>query len=170
MFFFGKGKSEAPRPPRKRPVVQKRSSYRANVEFPVRYTVAGSFKRSAKANDLSAGGLKLIATEELPVGTLLDFYFTLPSVVLDALATEEEAIEASPFKNRVVKKLNKPRPFDEMRVVGKIVSFSNKQRQLSYGIAFVDIEPFNREEIQRFIHAAQLYAIRLKKQQEAKGL
>ena len=163
MFLFGKSKSQAPR--KKEP--QKRGAYRANVEFPVRYSVAGSFKRSAKANDLSTGGMKLVATEELPVGTLLDFMFTLPSAVLDVLATKETVNDPSPFGSRVVQKVNKPRPFDEMRVVGKIVSLNNKNRTLAYGIAFVQIEPFVSEEIGRFIHAAQLYAIRLKREQDA---
>jgi hypothetical protein len=167
VFLFGKNKNNAPR--KKEP--QKRNAYRANVEFPVRYTVANSFKRGAKANDLSTGGMKLVATEELPVGTLLDFTFTLPSAVLSVLTTKETVMEPSPFGRppRAVEKITAPRPFDEMRVVGKVVSLSTKNRTLAYGIAFTDIEPFVREEIGRFIHAAQLYAIRIKREQDAKN-
>ena len=143
---------------------QKRSSYRAPVEFPVSYAISSRHgRKNGVAGDLSVGGMRLIADEAIAVEQIVEFYFTLPSGYLKVLETTREVVEASPFGSRRVKRTVTPKPFEQMYVRGKVVKVLGELRQHTvHGIAFVDLDPFVREEIGRFIHAVQLYKLRMK--------
>lgn len=139
----------------------KRSAYRAKVSFEVFYTLPGRpGKRPAKANDLSLGGLRLIADEKLPEGTLVDFSFKLPERVLKVYENERKQVEVSPFGERTVVKKTVVRPFEEIRLRGRVVKVLKEYPKVEVGIAFVDPHPFMVSELSRFIHAVQLAQIR----------
>jgi len=142
---------------------QKRGLYRAHVRFALTYAVVGrAGSRSAMAVDLSGGGLRMTSDEDLVLGTLVDLSFTLPDSVLDALKTEKEEIEVTPFGDRPKKTVVPAKPFEPMRVRAKtIVTFFNVNAAcFEYGLSFHDIDPRVQEEIQRWIHGWQLLHIR----------
>jgi c-di-GMP-binding flagellar brake protein YcgR len=145
---------------------QKRSSYRAPVEFPVAYAVTNRpGRKNGTAGDLSTGGMRLIADEAIAVEQIVDFWFTLPGAYLKVLETTREVVESSPFGQRRVKRSVTPKPFEQMYVRGKVVKVLGVVRAHTiHGIAFVDLDPFVREEIGRFIHAVQLYHLRMKRE------
>jgi c-di-GMP-binding flagellar brake protein YcgR len=53
------------------------------------------------------------------------------------------------------------RPFEEMSVRGRVVTrFQPVRDREVYGVAFIEIDGYQREEIARFTHAVQLSKIR----------
>jgi c-di-GMP-binding flagellar brake protein YcgR len=140
---------------------QRRTSLRTMVPFPVRYRRASYSACSGEASDISAGGLRLLCADELPNGTEVEMRFTLPVRVLDAYPKADERLEITPFGHRRVRIPDNRRPFDEMIVRGRVCSIHEPQNgRKVYGVAFVDIDGYQREEIARFTHAVQLSRIR----------
>ena len=88
---------------------QKRQSYRATIEFPIVYIVDGrEGTRTASANDLSVGGLRLLGDEDFTKETLIDFRFTLPNAEIANVQIEKEITERTAFgerKRRITRKL-----------------------------------------------------------------
>jgi c-di-GMP-binding flagellar brake protein YcgR len=157
VFSFGK------KPGRTRVVDQKRTAYRASVEFPVLYTVDGrAGTRGASANDLSAGGLRLMGDEDLINGSVVNFRFTLPNDMVRSVQVEKEIEEKTPFGTRKRKIMVPPAPFDAMVIRSKVViAFLNvKRRKFAHGVQFLEIDDRSREEIQRFIHIWQIRQLR----------
>jgi len=139
----------------------KRSAYRATVEFEIFYTVPGRFgKHPGTGSDLSLGGMRLETTEKMPEGTLIDFVFTLPNQYLKVYEGEHEETEISPFGARKVVKKSNVKPFEEMRMRGRVVKVLKEGAKVQHGIAFVDPHPFVVSELARFIHAVQLTRLR----------
>ena len=142
---------------------QKRQAYRASFEFPIVYVVEGRpGTRTAIANDLSAGGLRLVGDEDFPNDTIVDFRFTLPNDQIRGIEIEKVVEE---FKRgvRTKKRIMVPvEPFGEMKIRGKIViTFLNVRRhKFAHGVQFVDLDEKTSEEIQRFIHVWQIRMLR----------
>jgi len=142
---------------------QQRRDYRASVEFPMLYVVEGrAGMRTAVANDLSAGGLRLVGDEDLDNDALIDLRFTLPNDLIRGVQIEKEVVETT--KNGKVKRkiMVPPEPFREMNIHGKVVIafFNVRRRKFTHGVQFVDIEDRTREEVQRFIHVWQIRLLR----------
>lgn len=141
--------------------MQRRSSVRTNASFPIRYRVGDRIFVVAEANDVSTGGLRLICGETLPTGSELELEFTLPSNVLDVYPKAAERTEISPFGPRRVRLPDNRRPFEEMALRGRVVArFEPINGREIYGLQFIDIDGYQREEIARFTHAAQLLKLR----------
>ena len=165
MFSFFRKRDGAAKSPFRRAVVteQKRAAYRASVEFPVLYTVEGrSGTRTAVANDLSAGGLRLVGDEDFPNDSVIDFRFELPNDQLHGIELEKEVEE---FRRgvRVKKRIMVPvEPFHAMTLRGKtVITFLNvRRRKFAHGVQFLDLSEPTREEIQRFIHVWQIKQLR----------
>lgn len=142
---------------------QKRQDYRASFEFPVLYVVEGrAGTRTAVANDLSAGGLRLVGDEDFPDNTIVDFRFTLPNEQIRGIEIEkvvEEFKRGVRTKKRVMVPVD---PFHEMAIRGKtVITFLNlRRRKFAHGVQFVDLDEKTREEIQRFIHVWQIRMLR----------
>jgi len=118
--------------------------------------------RTALANDLSAGGLRLVGDEDLPNDTLLSVRFTLPNELVRGVQLEREIVETT-ARGKVKRKIMvPPEPFREMIVHGKIVIafYSPRRRKFAHGVQFIDIDERTREEIQRFIHVWQIRLLR----------
>ena len=164
MFNFGGARKpavkKAPPPP---PGGQKRGSFRASVEFAMLYTLSGRpGSRSAQGDDLSAGGLRLIGDEDLPNGSEVVFRFTLPNERISSLRIEKEIEESTSLGPRKKKIMVPPPAFKEMTIKGKVViTFLNvRRRKFMQGIQFLALDPRVVEEIQRFVHLAQLRELR----------
>jgi c-di-GMP-binding flagellar brake protein YcgR len=168
VFFFNKKKRHEPKPVRP-PIPstgQKRSAFRMPVGFDVHYTLDGRRgRRSAYANDLSAGGLRLSCDEDFLKGSAVLVQFLLPDDFLAEMTVEREVYEQSPFGMRPETVRVKPPPFPPMTMRAKVMAsfFSVEQRRFAHGIAFVDIEPKMQEELQRFIHLWQLHHLRTRR-------
>ena len=162
MFLFGK--KSGPKPPRPATISdQKRQAYRASVEFPILYVVEGrSGTRTAVANDLSAGGIRLVGDEDFTNDTIVDFRFTLPNELIRGVEIEKVVEE---FKRGVRTKkriMVPPDPFHEMIIRGKtVITFLNvRRRKFAHGVQFIDLDERTREEIQRYIQMWQLRQLR----------
>ncbi len=149
---------------------QKRQSYRASIEFPIVYIVDGrDGTRSASANDLSVGGLRLLGDEDFTKETLIDFRFTLPTSAVENVMIEREITERSPFGERTRRVKTAPTPFEPLDIAGKIViAFYNlAARRFVHGVRFMHLPKRTEEEIQRFIHLYQLKQLRERAEREA---
>jgi c-di-GMP-binding flagellar brake protein YcgR len=145
------------------PPNQKRQSYRAAIEFPVVYVVDGRpGARTAGANDLSVGGLRLLGDEDFTRETIIDFRFTLPTLAVNDVYVEREVTQRSPLGAKTRRVLVPPTPFEPLTVSGKIViAFYNARTQrFAHGVRFLSIPQRMEDEIQRFIHLYQLKALR----------
>lgn len=140
---------------------QRRTALRATVSFPIRYRFEGRATATGEASDISMGGLRLASAQPLPIGSVLELRFTLPDHVLSVYPPPSERVEISPFGPRKVRIPDNRRPFEEMSVRGRVVShFGRTKIGELYGVQFTDIDGYQREEIARFAHAAQLSKLR----------
>jgi PilZ domain-containing protein len=136
------------------------------VEFDVYYTLDGRRgRRTAKANDLSAGGLRLSTDEDFLKDSVLLLEFQLPDEFLANMVVEKEVYEQSPFGLRPETIKVQPPGFAPMRVKAKVLaSFLNlEHRKFAYGMSFVDIDMHTQEELQRFIHLWQINYLRTRR-------
>lgn len=168
VFFFKKNKRKVDS--RLRTAVpsseQKRSAFRMPVEFDVYYTLQGRRgRRSAKANDLSAGGLRLTVDEDFIKDSVLLLDFRLPDDFLASMVVEKEVYEQSPFGLRPETVKVQPPGFAPMSVHAKVLAsfFSMESRKFAHGLAFIDIDTHTQEELQRFIHLWQLNYLRTRR-------
>jgi c-di-GMP-binding flagellar brake protein YcgR len=144
------------------PSKQRRGSVRTMVGFPVRYRLAGRPALEAEANDLSTGGLRLISSEKIDLGSTIELRFTLPSTMLWVYPHPEERTEITPFGPRQIRIPDNRRPFEEMTIAGRVVSrFAPTRGREVYGVQFTDIDGYQREEVARFTHAVQLAKLRM---------
>jgi hypothetical protein len=166
MFLFGRKKAEKKGPVRAQPsAAQKRSSFRMPVQFDVMYTLQGrTGRRFGRANDLSAGGLRLSTDEDILRDSVLELDFRLPDEFLEGLTIEKEVFEQTPFGLRPETVKTTPPPFEPMRMHAIVLStfYVPATKQLAHGMKFVDIEAEQKEELTRFIHLWQLHQIRLR--------
>jgi hypothetical protein len=136
------------------------------VEFDVFYTLEGRRgRRTAKANDLSAGGLRLSCDEDFLKESVLLLEFQLPDEFLDSMVVEKEVYEQSPFGLRPETIKVKPPGFSAMRVHAKILAsfFNLDGNKFAHGMAFLGLDNRTQEELQRFIHLWQLNYIRTRR-------
>lgn len=166
VFFFKKKKKPEVRLRQATPTTQKRSAFRMPVEFDVYYTLEGRRgRRSAKANDLSAGGLRLSCDEDFLKESVLLLDFQLPDEFLASMVVEKEVYEQSPFGLRPETIKVQPPGFTPMRVRAKVLAtfFSMDNSKFAHGMAFMDIDTRTEEELQRFIHLWQLNYLRTRR-------
>lgn len=133
------------------------------VEFPVLFALRGRIgRRNAVANDLSAGGLRMLCDEDFINKSVLELDFDLPDDFLAEMTVEKEVYEQTPFGLRPDTIKSQPPPFLAMRMNAEVLStfYVPGTKQLAHGLRFVDIDPPMQEELQRFIHLWQLHHLR----------
>ncbi|HKE37640.1 MAG TPA: PilZ domain-containing protein [Candidatus Baltobacteraceae bacterium] len=163
--FFGKKKKAAPKAVA-RPTGgtgQKRSAFRMPVEFEVSYTLDGRpGRRRARANDLSAGGLRLSSDEDLVRGSRLALEFHLPGDFLTEMTIEKEVFEQTPFGLRPQTVKVQPPGFKPIHMRATILMpfFDRVEKKFAYGMKFAGAETEMQEELQRFIHLWQIHYLR----------
>ena len=142
---------------------ERRGSYRALSAFAVMYRPEGSNLNwtEGRVGDISSTGIRMHTKEKLAIGTAVDVRFTLPSSVLEVYPEETIAIDLS---GNTPKRAGRPdlrRPFEEMALKARVVTkFAPVRDHEVFGVAFLEIDGFQREEIARFTHAIQLSKIR----------
>lgn len=141
----------------------RRTAYRANVEFPLEVTYVDRPEKPipVTASDISAGGLRISSQREFAANDEIVVRFRLPGHVLRVYPEKiEDEIVMTPFGPRR-RSRNQRRPFEEMRIRSRIASrLADVDGMPAYGVAFVEVEAYTREEIARFIHAVQLGELR----------
>jgi c-di-GMP-binding flagellar brake protein YcgR len=144
----------------------KRQGYRAAVVFPVSAKVPNKEGRiipvRAEAVDLSIGGMLVAMVGDYEENVEIEISFTMPVGAVDMGGEEKEVSEQTPFGERRVKKLVPVRPFDPISCKAKVVKKTGSARNgvPTFGIGFVDLSGFLKEEIARFVHAHQLSQLR----------
>ena len=135
------------------------------VQFDVFYALKGrNGRRFAKANDLSAGGLRLICDEDMLKHSHLELDFRLPDDFLEGLIVEKEVFEQTPFGLRPTKIKEQAPGFEPMTLKAQLLStfYDTNKRQLAHGIKFEDVPEEIKEELARFVHLWQMHQIRLR--------
>ncbi|MBV8283326.1 MAG: PilZ domain-containing protein [Candidatus Eremiobacteraeota bacterium] len=165
--FLGFGKRKKPAPKSMvRPQAgtgQKRSAFRMPVEFEVTYALDGRpGRRRARANDLSAGGLRLATDEDLVRGSTLELEFQLPDDFLAEMTIEKEVYEQTPFGLRPETVKVQPPSFKPMRMNAVVLMpfFDRIEKKFAYGTRFSGTQEETQEELQRFIHLWQIHYLR----------
>ena len=77
--------------------------------------------RTALANDLSAGGLRLIGDEDLANEATIELRFTLPNDLISSVTVEKEIVQTTPRGRTTEEDQVPPEPFAEMSVRAKVV-------------------------------------------------
>jgi c-di-GMP-binding flagellar brake protein YcgR len=171
--IFGFGKKKAPAAPKTQPrrakagaEQQKRSAFRMPVEFDVIYSLEGrAGRRTARANDLSAGGLRLATDEDLVRGSVLEVDFRLPDGFLAEMTIEKEVYEQTPFGLRPQTVRVQPPGFAPMHMRATVLMpfFDPSEKKFAYGMKFVNTPEDVQEELQRFIHLWQIHYLRTRR-------
>jgi hypothetical protein len=140
----------------------RRGAYRALTSFPVAFRRENETSFSeGRVGDLSSTGIRMNCETTLAIGTLLDIRFTLPSSILDAYPEETIAIDLSGSVPRRAGRPDMRRPFEEIALRARVVTrFQPVRGREVYGVAFLEIDGYCREEIARFTHALQLSKMR----------
>ena len=136
------------------------------VEFEVLYTLAErKGRRCALANDLSAGGLRLVTDEDLLKGSLLTLDIQLPADFLAEMNVEKEVFKQTPFGLRPETVREQPPGFEPMRLQSKALApfYDIALKKFAYGVAFIETPNAVQEELQRFIHLWQLNFLRTRR-------
>ena len=173
MFNFRKSGGGDDSAPAANRANQKRQSYRATIEFPIVYIVDGrEGTRTASANDLSVGGLRLLGDEDFTKETVIDFRIKLPNDEISDVLIEKEVVERSAFGDKKKRVKSPPTPFEELDIAGKIViAFYNLDtKRFAHGVRFLHLAQRTEDEIQRFIHLYQLKQLRERAEREAPEL
>ena len=145
-------------PPRENVSANRRQSERAGAQFPVALVFEEQhLVLDATATEVSAGGLRVSCAQPfLHAGDLPIVRFRLPD---DALRASPESgtqrLLMTPY-GLVRRESNERRPFEEISVRSRVASRLNDAAgNPAYGISFVEIDPYTREEISRYMHARE---------------
>lgn len=133
-----------------------RKQLRLEAEFPMQYRTAKEGFKSAKAANISTGGLLLTCSDALVEGMYIEMHFTLPSGVLEVYPEETAVLDLrNPLKRRIVpSKLR--RPFEDMVIHGRIAFHEvHGNGVYSYGVTFCSLDRSDREEIARYVDAVR---------------
>jgi len=142
---------------------ERRGSYRALTAFPVHFRRESDQWGEGRVGDISSTGIRMNCGELIAIGTLLDMKLTLPSSVLDVYPEETAVLDVSQpnAPRRIGGRPDMRRPFGEMAIRGRVVTrFQPVRDREVYGVAFLEIDGYQREEIARFTHAIQLSKMR----------
>jgi len=142
---------------------ERRGSYRALTAFSVHFRRDGDQWSEGKVGDISSTGIRMNCGELVAIGTLLDMKLTLPSSVLDVYPEETAVLDISQpnAPRRIGGRPDMRRAFGEMAIRGRVVTrFQPVRDREVYGVAFLEIDGYQREEIARFTHAIQLSKMR----------
>ncbi len=129
------------------------------VEFDVCYKLERrEGTRRAKTTNLSVGGLRLCCDEELVDGSILYIQFKLPDEFVATMTVEEKLYDQGPFGLRPESIRVQPRRFAPMDAHAKVLthSFDADQHKFAHSMAFLQIDPSTRSELERFTHLWQL--------------
>lgn len=142
----------------------RRASYRVAWSFPVEFKIGGiPGTHRATAADVSAGGMLLATDIVLRREWQLELQFTLPESVLEVLV-KHEPITTSQFRKQYPDraKAAREKAFAPMVLSAEATPGIQQARgRYLHGVKFKDVDVLVRDELLRFVHAAQLSKRRL---------
>lgn len=139
------------------------TGYRVPNEFPIVFRAEGSTAgaKTAQALDVTGNALRIRCDQPLRINQVLALQFHLPEAVLDVHKGKDDELVVGPHGYRRVPRKYLRRPFEELRLRGRVVAtVKDSHRRDSYEIELLDVAGLAREEIARYIHAAQLARIK----------
>lgn len=149
----------APKNAKARKPEANRSAFRVAWTFPLEFKIKGiPGTQRATSIDISAGGMQIATDMILRREWQLELAFTLPEKVLEVLS-QSENISTSVFGSRYGEqtKVTKQKPFPPMTIKAESTPGIQQSRgRYLHGVKFKDVDPLVREELLRFVHAAQL--------------
>lgn len=139
---------------------------RVERKFPIGFVPYGArLPQPGIAHDISRGGMRIVVDRVLPEERSVELRFTLPSDVLDVLTRKEQSRNTSIFGREITVKEVKAKPFEEIRVHAKILpGWHEIKGMYHYSVAFLRARPQVLEEVERFLHAAQLTEMKTKRE------
>jgi hypothetical protein len=139
------------------------TGYRVPNDFAVTYR--GDDPRiaakTAHASDVTGNALRLRPGEPLRANQIISLQFRLPDIVLAVHEGKDDEMVVGPHGYRRVPRKHLRRPFEELRLRGRIVRAVKDSRQRdAYEVELLEVSGLAREEIARYIHASQLASLR----------
>jgi hypothetical protein len=135
------------------------TGYRVPHDFDVQYRIDDprAMLRPGQACDVMGNGLRFRCEQPLRTGEQLILHFSLPEHVLQVHKGKDDDLVVGPFGYRRVPLKYMRRPFAQLRLKARIVGTTkDSKRRDSYDVEFLDADGLAREELARYIHAAQL--------------
>ena len=147
----------------KKTAAQARGAFRVAWPFQMTFKIPGiPGVHRATSLDISAGGMRIATDMILRREWVLEVTFTMPAQVLEVLEHSEPAATSLFGRTSEQKKVIKQRPFAPITVHCNVVPGVQESRgRYVQGISFKDADHLMKEEITRFVHAAQLSKRRL---------
>jgi|SRR5579884_143474 len=139
------------------------TGFRVPDEFELTYRIDDPrvTPKRAQACDVMGNGLRLRCDETLKVNQQLVLQFRLPEHVLNVHKGKDDDLVIGPFGYRRVPLKYMRRPFAELRLKARVTAVAkDSKRRDCYDVEFVDADGMAREELARYIHAAQLAQIK----------
>lgn len=135
------------------------TGFRVPEDFAVNYRVddprVGA--RAATACDVTGNMLRVRCDETLRQGQALALTFRLPDAVLSVHKGNDDDLVVGPFGYRRVPRRYLRRPFEELKLRARVLGIvRDSHRREAYEIELLDVDGLAREELARYIHAAQL--------------
>jgi c-di-GMP-binding flagellar brake protein YcgR len=130
-------------------IQEQRAHRRIELNMPVRYSVVdAAIALEATAIDVSTGGMRIITEQVLRQEWIVTIRFTLPSDVLRAVHHLKGAQRSTA-------------PFQELRMEARALPGIKQSRgKYIQSLTWVNPDPQSTNEIDRFVQAAQLAALR----------
>ncbi|MBV8601970.1 MAG: PilZ domain-containing protein [Candidatus Eremiobacteraeota bacterium] len=143
----------------------KRQAYRVVANFPVavRANKRGRWASlRGEARDISVGGMLLMLAGDVDEGCDLELAFSLPESH-ETQVEAKEVLEITPFGERRIKKGAATRPYERIHARARVVKRIGNTRSGAplFGVTFVELPTFLKEEVARFIHEHQLRTLRV---------
>lgn len=135
------------------------TGYRVPHDFELQYRVDDprATLKPAQACDVMGNGLRLRCEQRLRTGDQLIVQFTLPEHVLQVHKGKDDDLVVGPFGYRRVPLKYMRRAFAQLRLKARVLAEAkDSKRRDAYEIEFLDADGLAREELARYIHAAQL--------------
>lgn len=135
------------------------TGYRVPADFPLSFKIddprVGA--KSGHGCDLSGNMLRLRTSEALRQGQNVALTFRLPDGVLGVHQGKDDELVTGPFGYRRVPRKYLRRPFEELRLRARVLgAVTDSQHRQAFELELLDVDGLAREEIARYIHAAQL--------------
>lgn len=114
----------------------------------------------AQASDVTGNALRLRCGETMRTQQVIQLHLRLPDRVLDVHKGKDDEMVVGPHGYRRVPRKYLRRPFEELKLRARILGRTkDSQNRDAYEVELLDVSGLAREELARYIHAAQLASL-----------
>jgi hypothetical protein len=133
-----------------------RAKLRQAAEFSLSYRTPKEGFKTARAANVSTGGLLITCGDVLVEGMTIELMFTLPSEVLEVFPEETTVLDLRNLLKRRTVPSKLRRPFTELVVQARVTRHQLVAGNVfQYGLAFLSMDKETREEIARYVDAVR---------------